>query len=653
VGKKKENKIITQDSYGDKVVVIHTYPRFFEWVGNIGITIADNKYIKWVFLAFLAALAVIQNPQSSGGDYDFFFHLKYGEIYLKNLTWKLDHSQFSWTPSDADWPYVTWIGNILIYLFYNIASGNGVLILQWSVYLGLFFMLVKYIHAAGDRLDITYILLALITITALSLVDIFIKPDLLTTLFFGLTVFIYIYTKTTGQNLFYAYPVLFLIWTNTHGGFVNGLFFISLALTGELVNTLVFKKAAINKRLLYLFFISVCLSYLATLINPYGIKYHIFLYENMFSKEAYESLAKPLFAYVSLWKHVFSTQAYKFTNGAWSLLFMECVVICLFVYGLVKKKMIDFSLVLTTTAFFFFSMSMARAVKFSPIVSFFVIICMIKLTDLKEAKKKLGVAAIVIFLLLAGRITYQSFWYSSELPSWDYSKLLNETPQDVVKFVRDNKLPGPIYNDYIIGGYLLWALYPDYKVFIDPRQGLYAKHTWPDFQKYANTAPFTPEKLKEFTDKYPFKIAIIHYAYFSQIQWLLSSPDWKLLFFDRVAAVIIHKSVVPTLGKQALSTEAGTVRFLNVKRSDILLNLFNFYVNVGPQFARDIIEIYRRNVNNLYVFKQQNIQYMEQALQQKLIQIQQQQQQQIQQQQIQQQIQKEVQQQLQKQQMTK
>ena len=30
-------------------------------------------------------------------------------------------------------------------------------------------------------------------------------------------------------------------------------------------------------------------------------------------------------------------------------------------------------------------------------------------------------------------------------------------------------------NTYLEGGYLLWALYPDYKVFIDPRYGPYQK----------------------------------------------------------------------------------------------------------------------------------------------------------------------------------
>jgi hypothetical protein len=602
-------------------VVVHQYPHLFEWLGTAGVAVSQNRYTKWLLLLLLAVLTLFQNPQSSGGDYDFFFHLKYGDIYFHNHTWKLDHSQFSWTPSIADWRYVTWIGNILIYLFYNIASGNGVLILQWLVFGGAFFLVLKHIHASSDRLDANYILLALTTITTISVVDLYIKPDLFSTLFFGLTIYIYIYTKTTSRNIFYLYPPLFLIWTNTHGGFVNGIVFIGMALFGELVNFIFFKKAALSKKLLLYFLIAVVVSCLATLINPYGYKYLTHLYATLFSKEAYDSLAKPLLAYRVLWNHIFSTGTYKLTNAAWSILFMEAILLLLLLYGFVKKKFFDFSLLLTSSAFFYLSMGVARAAKYFPVLCIFLIIYLLKMTGLQEFKKKFGIFSLILFILFAGRLTYQTFWYSSELPSWNYANLINDTPKDAVRFIKDNKLPGPIFNDYLIGGYLLWDLYPDYKVFIDPRQSLYVDQVWPDYQKYVNSSPLTLEKLQEFTKKYPFKIAIIHYAYFSIIDLFLRSPDWKLIYFDRVAAVIINKSVVPTLTRGALMTEAGTVRFKDVKNASILLNLFNFYIIIGPSYARDIIEFYRQNVNDLYVNKQQNILAMEQVLQQRINQV--------------------------------
>jgi hypothetical protein len=48
-----------------------------------------------------------------------------------------------------------------------------------------------------------------------------------------------------------------------------------------------------------------------------------------------------------------------------------------------------------------------------------------------------------------------------------------EFPAAAVDFIRDQKPQQPIYNEYIWGGYLIWRLYPDYRVYIDGRADVY------------------------------------------------------------------------------------------------------------------------------------------------------------------------------------
>jgi len=55
-----------------------------------------------------------------------------------------------------------------------------------------------------------------------------------------------------------------------------------------------------------------------------------------------------------------------------------------------------------------------------------------------------------------------------------------------------------LFNDYLIGGYLVWKLYPDYKVFIDPRLGPYNKEVAPDYWKFVEK-PATAEDIRNFT----------------------------------------------------------------------------------------------------------------------------------------------------------
>ena len=46
-------------------------------------------------------------------------------------------------------------------------------------------------------------------------------------------------------------------------------------------------------------------------------------------------------------------------------------------------------------------------------------------------------------------------------------------PTAAVSYVLNHRLPGPLLNHYNWGGYLIWKLYPDYRVYIDGRTDLY------------------------------------------------------------------------------------------------------------------------------------------------------------------------------------
>ena len=60
-------------------------------------------------------------------------------------------------------------------------------------------------------------------------------------------------------------------------------------------------------------------------------------------------------------------------------------------------------------------------------------------------------------------------------------KLIDQ--EAAARFVRQNNLPGPIFNNYDIGGYLIWALYPDYKVFVDNRPEAYTVEFFTELYK--------------------------------------------------------------------------------------------------------------------------------------------------------------------------
>jgi hypothetical protein len=54
-------------------------------------------------------------------------------------------------------------------------------------------------------------------------------------------------------------------------------------------------------------------------------------------------------------------------------------------------------------------------------------------------------------------------------------------PVAAVRFMRENSLPQPVFNEYGWGGYMIWKLYPDYRVYIDGRADVYGDQYLEEF----------------------------------------------------------------------------------------------------------------------------------------------------------------------------
>jgi hypothetical protein len=58
-------------------------------------------------------------------------------------------------------------------------------------------------------------------------------------------------------------------------------------------------------------------------------------------------------------------------------------------------------------------------------------------------------------------------------PSANFKAEQDNLPYEAVEFVQENRPPGPMFNSYNWGGYLIYKLWPDYPVYIDGRTDLY------------------------------------------------------------------------------------------------------------------------------------------------------------------------------------
>jgi hypothetical protein len=259
-------------------------------------------------------------------------------------------------------------------------------------------------------------------------------------------------------------------------------------------------------------------------------------------------------------------------------------------------------------------MRAVRAVYMFPLAFFFSFFYLLHRLKLKSVSAKATILSLIIFILFFANISYFTFRYGAD-NKWFGAGLDNFAPVKEVSFLKKYKLEGPIFNDYVIGGYLLWELYPDYKVFIDPRLGPFSKQVAPDYWAFTSI-PATSNDIQRFTKKYPFKIAIIRYRELPLIFDFIKA-GWHLLYFEQNAAILIHKSLLPAIPPEVRLVDLGPLRFSEVKNPEVLLNVFSFYINLDPNASRVIYDIYKKNVSNCYKLKTEHLQAMESDIRQK------------------------------------
>jgi hypothetical protein len=131
-------------------------------------------------------------------------------------------------------------------------------------------------------------------------------------------------------------------------------------------------------------------------------------------------------------------------------------------------------------------------------------------------------------------------------------------------FIQDHNLPGPIFNDFQMGAYLTYRLFPKYRLFIDSRV------LDPNLVQRYTEMKSTPARWKEEEDRYGFRTVIL--GNFSTLersplgQTLLRDPRWHLAYLDPLAAIFVKddssQPVSPTVNLDLPSPEGRRLPFV-------------------------------------------------------------------------------------------
>lgn len=421
-----------------------------------------------LMLTGLATLGIVS--KSPVRDADVWWHLRVGDWMFQNHAFP-HVGLFSRTAATHPWVAYSWGYELLLsraYAWFGLIglASFGILLIVAVAWV-FFWML----YRLSGRFWLSWVLC---TVGSLSfLFNLLPRPVFFSMMLFMATLTFILEAHRSGSaRPLYGLPLIFVIWANLHIQFVYGLFVVGL-FVGINLFLRACKSASIWPRLLpcpsfrprvLMAIFAGCI--LACCVGPYS--YHLFEVVFEYSKSQvpylYSQELQPLdFKHPSDYCLVLLAVAAFFAIG-W------------------RKKIDLFKLVLLTVASALAFRTLRDAWFLAVCAGAFIADSLPVECDRRNRMRlhelaSVGAVLAVILFLIAGNTDFNT----RELDR----AISRDFPVDAVNFLRRNPVPGPLYNDFGWGGFLIWYM-PEYPVAIDGRNDLYGDAV--DFVTYNSMA---------------------------------------------------------------------------------------------------------------------------------------------------------------------
>jgi len=541
-------------------------------------------------------------------DPDFWWHLKTGEyIYQTGSLPKTDPFAYTSLPPDPTNEVLKkqeftltqyWLAELIFYWMYHFFGFQGIIFLRASIFTLLILLIYLSIRREGPGFYCAIGLLIPATLILHHYTGE--RPQLLSFIFSFLLVYLMEgFRKNKTVKYLFPIPLIMLFWANLHGGFILGLLIIMGYLFSDIIKHLVKRFGQpLPPRLLRALTIACILSILFSCINPNGYAVISILMspEKTLQSADIVEWYSPLYFLFSI----------NFGHDLIIYFILFSMSLLLFLANIKKIDLTDIAIFVGFAAM---SLSAARFVPFfTPVATLMIaryglrtveklsnaeVFSNIKKVIVKSLSHikcfafqillPITLSIIVIFILIKGNL------FESGVRRGMY-------PERAVKFLKDNKLPGNMFNPYVWGGYLIWSLYPEYKVFIDGRglvEDVYLQSKQIDEASTIDLIGLPEWKalLKAYKVNFIITFSVNNFSgtLIPLIQALYSDSEWQLIYMDNYSLIFLrdrpeNMEIIRKFGmpKEWLWNEVvveATLKARAFRRN------MNFYITAGDAFA--------------------------------------------------------------------
>jgi len=530
-------------------------------------------------LIFVARLTKFVEP-------DFFMHLRIGQWIVENrMVPRTD--VFSHIAQGQSWLDHEWLFQVFLYELYRLGGWVGLSLVRCTlltcsyVILWRTCLLLKLSHGLS---------LALVIIAAsMSMGSVEFRPQVVTYLLFPLFFHLSLRHFLGYRGWLWLMPPLMILWANMHGAFVAFFVLAVMLIVGEVGKNLLRLYGwelgtPTSWRRILTYVAILFLTFLATAINPYGFEMLTF----PFKVVQHDIFLEMIFEWMP--------PEFPFFTPFWVVLAAFCVIM------LPNWRRVDLTHALLVLGWSYFSLSARRnIVLFGYVAVPFFGYYLVRSGELLYEKGPLWLrgrkaALILPIIVIYGYAAYLVY----AVADIGLNSLVHEygfgphtdVPHRTADFILRERPAGNMFNEYNVGGYLIYRLYPDYLVFQDGRVDVYGpkkfwrykviesgNQLWRDAVKEHNLGFFV---LTYGGVKYPECLAA----------QLYNDPDWALVHWDDTCMVFVkrngpNRSLAERLAYKYINPTSPTESYLdNTDRATSALLELNRALEAVPEMRR-------------------------------------------------------------------
>jgi hypothetical protein len=505
-----------------------------------------RRLLLWLDTRRLAAailfIAVFAMAVRAPADSDTWWHLQAGRVTLDSGR-ILQTDFFSHTRYGSRWINHSWLSQVVLYSLFDHFSYAGLGLWMGAVVMVAFIFV--YLQMEGDVFTRAFIV---ILAAATSAVVWSARPQLFSLLLTAVVAYLLYLFKWRGLNRLWLLPPLFILWANLHAGYALGFMLLAAFIAGEVLNHFLAlvpsagsghrspgDDPVVEWRGIGLVVLVSLLSALLLVLNPNTTRMWTYYLETVrigALQDFIQEWQSPNFHH--LYTHPF----------IWTLLATLAAM------GLSGRR-VDGTDLAMVGGFAYAALMAGRnfgpfALVAAPVLSRHVTATLTRWTTAARERGWLNVSrrpaptpalAAVNWGLLVLIVTLAVVKvYLPLRPAFNEQAQRESLPVGAVEWIQAHRPEGEMFNEYNWGGYLIWRLWPDYRVFVDGRTDLYGD----EFLRQYLDARLGQPGFEETLAAYDVNL-VLTYPDDALSAQLACAGNWEEVYRDEVAAIWVRE----------------------------------------------------------------------------------------------------------------